>query len=122
MIFFLQQLSAEEKQFYEREADKQNGQNPIEKDGEEEEDGAKGVMGDYGHMHPQHEMHMQGGYAQMPPGMDPRHAGYNPYPHHMYGPAAYQGQQGYEAHYARQARNYQQYPQGPGHPYDQRGV
>lgn len=123
-------LSNEEKQYYEREADKQNGMNPVEKDEDEDEDEKRGPP-EYMH-HVQPEMHMHGG---MHPGMpaagmpqhDPRQH-YAPYPQHMaYGQAAYQGHPygGSQADPSRyhQARShgYQGYPPQR-HPYDNSGM
>eukprot|EP00980_Cylindrotheca_fusiformis_P014205 scaffold3736_cov103-Cylindrotheca_fusiformis.AAC.7 len=92
--FVFQQLSAEEKQYYEREADKHNGMNPVEKEGEEDEDEeAKRQADHHGYLHPSHEMHMHGGMPppihpmHQPPQHDPRHHGY--YPPHMYGQPAH---------------------------------
>lgn len=123
------QLSAEEKQYYEREADKQNGMNPVEKVEEEEEDPEKAQQHmappEYGHMPVQHDMHMHGGYAMggHPPQHDPRQ-GYNPYPHHMpYGQPPHQGQHyDYYAQHQQQRGGhpqYQGYPPQHGH-YEQR--
>ena len=93
----LQQLSAEEKQYYEREADKHNGMNPVEKDEDDDDDDAKRaqVADPYGHMHPEHGMHMHGGMPppmhpgmHQPPQHDPRHHGYA-YPPHMYAQPGY---------------------------------
>lgn len=114
----------EEKQYYEREADKHNGMNPVEKEeDDEEEDKRQHSVDPYaGHMHP--EMHMHPG---MHPGMhqaphDPRHHGYA-YPPHMYGqpPPGYYDY-GHHAPPARGGRaqaGYQGYPPPSGH-YDQR--
>jgi len=123
-------LSLEEKAYYEREADKHNGMNPVEKDGDEEdeEDKRQTHMPDpyAGHMHPGHEMHMHAMHPMHQAQVDPRHHGYYP-PHPMYGqppppPHGYD----YYGHHA-QARHHQgrsqggyQYPPQQGHPYDQR--
>lgn len=129
------QLSAEEKQYYEREADKHNGMNPVEKEGEDEEDDEskrqQQAADPYAHMHPTHEMHMHGGMPPpMHPGMhqsaqhDPRHHGYAPYPpHHMYGQPAHgyydYGHHSQSRHQHGRSQGYQ-YPPQQGHPYDQR--
>lgn len=127
------QLSDDEKQFYEREADKHNGMNPL-REGEEEEDledEAKRQMEHYSYpTHP--DMHMgmpppmHGGMHQTPQ-HDPRHHGY--YPPHMYGQPAYHYD--YSQHHQRQStgsrsqqssQGYSQNygpPSGQGrHPYD----
>lgn len=92
-------LTADEKQYYEREADKHNGMNPL-KEGEDEEDDeeVKRHHMEHHYMHPAHaEMHMH-----VPPPMhpqhDPRHHGY--YPAHMYGQPAY-GHYDYSQHHQR---------------------
>jgi hypothetical protein len=131
-------LNAEEKQYYEREADKHNGMNPVEKQEDEEEDEdakrQQQVPDPYGHMHPDHQMQMHGGmpppmHAGMhqPPQHDPRHHGYA-YPPHMYQPHGYYD---YSQHHSqprhhsssRGSQGYSQYPPPPqGHPYDQRAM
>jgi hypothetical protein len=135
-------LNAEEKQYYEREADKHNGMNPVEKEVDEEEDEDKQrqqqqqVSDPYGHMHPDHQMQMHGGampppmHAGMhqPPQHDPRHHGYAYPPHHMYQPHGYydysqhpHAQQPRHHSSSRAPQGYSQYPPPPqGHPYDQR--
>lgn len=131
---FPQQLSAEEKQYYEREADKHNGMNPVEKEGDDdEEEEAKRQQADHqGYLHPGHEMHMHGGMPppvhpmHQPPQHDPRHHGY--YPPHMYGQPAH-GYYDYghhpqtrHQHGARSQGYSQTYPPQHGQPYahDQR--
>lgn len=121
-------MTNEEKQYYEREADKQNGMNPVDKD-EDEDDEDKRVPPEYMH-HVQPEMHMHGG---MHPGMaqgtgmqhDPRH-GYGYPQHHMaYGQNPYQGQhyaaQGDARYHQGRAHGYQAYPASR-HPYDNSGM
>lgn len=86
-------LSAEEKQYYEREADKHNGMHPVKDDAYEEDDEEKRqhshTADPYAHMH-QHDMHMHGGAYQQ---HDPRHhypyGGY-PYTQPPYGHYDYQ--------------------------------
>lgn len=126
-----QQLTNEEKQYYEREADKQNGMNPVEKEEDDEDDEKRGPP-EYMH-HVQPEMHMHGGMhpgmAQAPPGMqhDPRQHGAYAYPQHpmAYG-QAYQGQhyaaQGDARYHQGRAHGYQGYPQQARHPYDNSGM
>jgi hypothetical protein len=120
-------LSAEEKQYYEREADKHNGTHPL-KEGEEEDDEeeTKRHQLELYHMqqaaHGEMHMHMQ---PPMQPGMhhpqhDPRHHAY--YPPHLYGqppPAAY-GHYDYSQHHRHQQARAQGYNQAyPGrHPYE----
>lgn len=121
-----QQLSAEEKQYYEREADKHNGMNPVEKDGDEddEEEVKRQHAEHHGYIHPGHEMHMHGGMPPMhpmhqPPQHDPRHHAY-PYPPHMYGQPAhgyYDYHQPSRHQHGRSQGYGQGYPQQPGHPY-----
>jgi hypothetical protein len=125
------QLTNEEKQYYEREADKQNGMNPVDKD-EEDEDDDKRVPPEYMH-HVQPELHMHGGMhpgmAQAPPGMqhDPRQHGAYAYPQHpmAYG-QPYQGQhyaaQGDARYHQGRTHGYQGYPQQARHPYDNSGM
>jgi hypothetical protein len=137
------QLTAEEKQYYEREADKMNGMNPVDKEEDEEEgDDKRPAMAEYPPNYAvQHgEMHMHGG---MPPPMhgghqapqhDPRQYSHHYPPNYPYGqhhpgyaqayhdPAAAQGQharhyQGRSAHAA-----HYQYPPPHPHGYDQRGM
>mmetsp|Transcript_94 Transcript_94/g.181 ORF Transcript_94/g.181 Transcript_94/m.181 type:complete len:494 (-) Transcript_94:258-1739(-) len=119
------QLSAEDKQYYEREADKQNGMNPVEKEEEEEDEEAKRVhMDQYGH--PMHSQHMHGGemHGGMPPPPmgqhgqpmhpshhDPRgqHPGYYPgyhMPHGQYPPPPPPQHQHYDQQYQQ---HYQQH-------------
>lgn len=117
-------LSAEEKQYYEREADKHNGMNPVKDDVDDEDDEDKRhmhmhPMDPYAHMHP---MDMHG----MPPPMhqphyDPRY--YAPHPSQVYGqpPPAYDYGQ-HPQHHSRGGRGthggYGQYPPPQRHPYD----
>lgn len=120
-------LSPEEKQYYEREADKQNGMNPIEKD-EEDEDDDKRIPEYMHHVQPDMQYAVHPGMGQ--PGMpqhDPRQHAYAPYPtHHMaYGQAPYQGQhyaaQGDARYHQGRAHGYQGYPPAR-HPYDNSGM
>ena len=111
------QLSAEDKAYYEREADKHNGLNPV-KDGEEEDEDeeVKRQQMEY-HMHAaaHNDMHM---HAPMPQ-HDPRHHhGY--YPPHMYGPPPPYGHYDYSQHHQRhqRAQGYQQQYPPQRHPYD----
>jgi hypothetical protein len=110
------QLSSEEKAYYEREADKHNGMNPV-KEGEEDEDeeDVKRQM-EYHHMHAHPEIHM---HAPPIHPHDPRaHHAY--YPPHMYGPPPPYGYD-YSQHHQRHARSQgyqQQYPPPQRHPYD----
>ncbi|CAJ1969560.1 unnamed protein product [Cylindrotheca closterium] len=113
------QLSAEEKQYYEREADKHNGMNPVEKDGDEDdEEEVKRQQAELHYMHPS-EMHMHGGMPPMHPmhqaaQHDPRHYSYPP--HMMYGqPAhAYYDYHSQSRHHQGRSQGYGQgYPQQP---------
>lgn len=116
------QLSAEEKQYYEREADKMNGMNPVGDKDDEDEDGdvadKRPLPGEYPSTYPvQHgDMHMHG----MPPPMhDPRYAyppsyAYGQPPYH-----AYHDQPAQHRHYQGRHAGHYQYPP---HPYDQRGM
>lgn len=122
-------LSMEEKQYYEREADKHNGMNPVEKDGEEDEEDDKRqaiVQDPYAaHMHPAHEMHMHGMHAMHQPPHDPRHHAYGYPPHHMYGQPPphgydYYGHHPQSRHHPGRPQAGYQYPPQQGHPYDQR--
>jgi hypothetical protein len=124
-------LNPEEKQFYEREADKHNGMNPV-REGEEEEEDEEAkrqamAMEQY-HMHPAHqEMHMHpaampppmhGGMHQ-PPQHDPRqhHPAY--YPPHMYAQPAYPHYD-YSQHHQRHSQSRSQgYQQNYGPPQQQ---
>jgi hypothetical protein len=124
-------LNAEEKQFYEREADKHNGMNPV-REGEEEEEDEEAkrqqamAMEQY-HMHPSHQemqMHaampppIHGGMHQ-PPQHDPRqhpHAGY--YPPHMYAQPAYPHYD-YSQHHQRHSQSRQPAYQNYGPPQHQ---
>ena len=107
------QLSVEDKQYYEREADKHNGMNPVEKDDEEEEDDAKRPVIDY---NAQYAQHGELQYAGMPPvhsqPMHPTPAGHDP---RYYHPHAHWGQappHGYYEHHAQAAHAAQQAPRG----------
>lgn len=140
------QLTAEEKQYYEREADKMNGMNPVDKEDDDEEgEDKRPAMPEYPPNYPvQHgEMHM---HAGMPPPMHghPQHAGqHDPrQSHHYYPPnypyaqppyhgyheqaaAAAQGQhRGHPAYAQGRAAHAAHYQYPPhGHPgYDQRGM
>jgi hypothetical protein len=120
----------EEKQYYEREADKHNGMNPVEKEGDDDDDDDKRQVhvGDpYGsHMHP--DMHMHPGIhpgLHQPAQHDPRHHAYA-YPPHMYGQPPPHGYYDYGHHaqppHHRSGRTqpaYQGYPPPQAH-YDQR--
>jgi hypothetical protein len=103
-------LSAEEKQFYEREADKHNDQNPMKEDDDDDEDGddkRHPGMEHFPHMLPPHpDMHMVPPAHLPPPQHDPRHY----YPPHMYGqPSYYDYSQHHQRH--QMARGYQgRYP------------
>lgn len=93
-------LTAEEKQFYEREADKHNDANPIEEDENDEEEDRRHAIDFFNHMHapPHQEMHM------VPPGHLPPPQHY--YAAHLYGQASYYD---YSQHHQRQqqTRGYQ---------------
>ena len=108
------QLSSEEKQYYEREADKHNGLHPVKEVEEEVEDEeeVKRQMEHYHNMQ-MHDMQMQ----QQQPMHDPRH--YYP-PPHMYGQPY--GHYDYSQHHRHQQARAQGYNQGyapqPRHPYD----
>lgn len=122
-------LSQDEKQYYEREADKHNGTHPL-KDDEDEEDEAevkRQQLEHYQHMQAaaaaHNEMHMHPGmvpgmHAQMPhPQHDPRHHAY--YAPHLYGQPAY-AHYDYSQHHRHQQARAQGYNQGypQRHPYD----
>jgi len=124
------QLSSDEKTYYEREADKHNGMNPV-KDGEEDEEDEelKRQQIEY-HMQvtAQNEMHMHGAmgpplHAAMPhPQHDARHH-HAYYPTHLYAPPPPYGHYDYSQHHQRhqqaRAQGYQQaYPPPQRHPYD----
>jgi len=134
------QLSDDEKQYYEREADKHNGLNPI-REGEEEVDpeedeARKQAAMEHHYMHPA-DIHMgmpppMHGGMHPPPHHDPRAAQhYGHYPPHMYGQPAYHYD--YSQHHQRHSQSrsssqqqQQQQQQGyiqnygppPRHPYD----
>ena len=129
------QLASEEKQYYEREADKMNGMNPVDKDDEDDDgDDKRPPMPEYppNYPPPHGDMHMHPG---MPPPMhghpqhaaqhDPRHAYHYP-PNYAYPqPPPYHGYHeqpavpGQHRHY--QGRSHYQYPP-PHAAYDQRGM
>lgn len=113
-------LSADEKQYYEREADKHNGLHPIREGEEEEEDEeAKRQQMEHHYMH--HDMHMHGGMPPPPhqhPQYDPRAAHHPYYPPHMYAhqPAyAYDYSQHHQRHHGRSSQYSQHYSR---HPYE----
>jgi len=127
------QLTADEKQFYEREADKHNGMHPVkenEDEDEELEDVKRHHMEHYHaygppahgemHMHPGVPPPMHGGMQHGSPQHDPRQQHHAYYPPHMYGqPPAY-GHYDYSQHQRHQqarAGGYQSYP-APRHVYD----
>jgi hypothetical protein len=122
------QLNPEEKQYYEREADKHNGMHPVKEGEEEDEDEeVKRQQMEHYHMHAAAAAHgeMHGMHPGMAPPMqhpqhDPRQHGY--YAPHMYGqPAAY-GHYDYSQHHRHQqarAQGYNQQPYPPQrHPYE----
>jgi hypothetical protein len=110
-------LSADEKQYYEREADKHNGMTPTKEEVEEEEedDTTKRIhqqqMEQHYHMHPgaQHGVEMHA-FMPPPPPMhmqphphhqpDPRHY-HHPYPPHMYPPQPPYPHYDYSQHHQR---------------------
>jgi len=129
------QLTAEEKQYYEREADKHNGMNPVKEDVEEDDDeeARKQQMTDpYAHMHQHSGMHMQEGMAHpmhasamhhQAQQHDPRQHSYAPYPthhHHMYGQPAY-GHYDYGQQHATQHHQSRHTHQGRSQGYQQHG-
>jgi hypothetical protein len=139
------QLSQEEKQYYEREADKHNGMNPPAKDNDEDEDDDEGKVVQHVPMeHQQYaayqpEMHMhavagmhQAAYAPHDPRAQQQHHGY--YAHHaVYAPNPYAGHYDYSQHHQRQppqgraaaAQQHPQYQYPPAHsrnPYDHMGL
>jgi len=131
------QLSPEEKQYYEREADKHNGMHPV-KDGDEddEEEEVKRQQMEHYHMHAaaaaaaaaHGEMHMHPGMPPPmhgplpPPPHDPRHHAY--YAPHMYGQPAY-AHYDYSQHHRHQQARAQGYSQAyppQRHPYEAGGM
>lgn len=137
------QLSSEEKQFYEREADKQNGMNPVEKDDDEDDEdmakrGGPAMSADYhpGYMHqgempmhmgpPMHNMHQPPHHQH-----DPRHQHYASYahpmhygqPYHAYHDQSGQGRTHASYHQGRTHGYHQGYPPPPPrHPYENSGM
>jgi hypothetical protein len=124
-VCLLKSLSADEKQYYEREADKHNGMNPVKDDEVDEEE--EEVKRQHHHMaHPYATMHQHTGDMHSPGGMhtpmhqvaqhDPRHVAY-PYATHMYGQAPY----GHYDYTLQQQQHQQQHStrhgQGRGHGY-----
>ncbi|GAX24382.1 hypothetical protein FisN_4Lh503 [Fistulifera solaris] len=116
-------LTPDERQYYEREADKHNGMNLV-KDGDEDddEDEVKRQQMEHYHMHGPHpEMHMHPGMhpvMHMHPAVDPRHAYYPP---HMYGQPMYSHYDYSQHHRHQQARaqGYNQaYPPPPRSSYE----
>lgn len=124
-------LASEDKAYYEREADKHNGMNPV-KEGEEDDDDdeIKRQQIEY-HMHAaahgDMQMHavpppMHGGMHPAPTHDARHHHGY--YPPHMYGPPPPYGHYDYSQHHQRhqqaRAQGYSQqgYPPPPRHPYE----
>ncbi|CAB9529002.1 group protein B3 [Seminavis robusta] len=111
-------LSAEEKQYYEREADKHNGMHPVKDDVEDEEDEERKQqhhhMDPYAHMHPG-DMHMHGGMHAPMHGHQPQHDPRHHYPyatHHMYGQGPY-GHYDYQHH--QQQHHHSRHGQGRSH-------
>lgn len=130
------QLSQEDKQYYEREADKHNGMNPVKDDEEEEEEEAKAVQVPMEHQYAtyQPEMHLHANIHGMQHAQhDPRtqhHHGYyaqhvyaqNPYGHYDYSQHHQRQPQGRAAQQAQQQQQHQQYQYPPAHarhPYEQ---
>lgn len=111
-------LTPADRQYYEREADKHNGMNPV-KDGEEDDDDdeVKRQQMEQYHMHAA-EMHMHPAML-MHPAMDPRHMYYPP---HMYGQQPAYGHYDYSQHHRHQqarAQGYNQaYPPAARLPYE----
>lgn len=130
-------LAADDKAYYEREADKHNGMNPIkEAEEEDEEEEIKRQHMEY-HMHAtqQHHGAEMAMHAGMPPPMHgiphphhdvarqphPQHHGYYPPPPHMYAPpqyAHYDYSQHHQRHQQARAQGYQQYPPSSRNPYE----
>jgi hypothetical protein len=106
-------LAAEDKAYYEREADNHNGMHPV-KEGEEEDDeeDVKRQQIDQYHMHAGTHPDLQQIHAGMThPSLDPRH--HHPYyPHHVYAQPTY-GHYDYSQHHQRhQQSRTQGYQQG----------
>lgn len=129
-------LTAEEKQYYEREADKHNGMNPVDptKEDEDDDDDLKRQH----HMHAQmyaeqqayapHDMTVTAGYGHVHGGMhaaaaqhDPRqHGYYYPQQHGYYDYSAtthHQQQQQQQQHGRSRGHQQYQYPPQQGHGY-----
>lgn len=128
MFSFHQALAPEERQYYEREADKQNGMNPIEKDeGDDDDDDKRGAPDYMQHMQADMQQQYMHPMAGIPAQHDPRYAA--AYQAHQmgYGQAPYQHYeaQGHPAQaYHQQRRShggYQGYPPQR-HPYDNSGM
>jgi HMG-box domain len=141
-------LSQEEKQYYEREADKHNGMNPPLKDNEDDEDDddanktvhVQMEHQQYGAYQPDMHLHagvagMQHQGAQQPYAQhDPRTSQHHGYyaTHHVYAPNPYAGHYDYSQHHQRQPpqgraaqQQHQQYQYPPAHtrnPYDHMGL
>ena len=102
------QLSNEEKLYYEREADKHNGMNPVQggDEEEEEEEPRPPPHMDHAYVYPPPPVHPQMHMYPPPPPMhpaeaDPRHHYYPPPPHpHMYAQNPY-GHYDYSQHHQR---------------------
>ena len=122
-------LSAEEKSYYEREADKHNGMNPVkENEEDDEEEELKRQMEYHMQVAAQNEMQLHGGMGPPMHGGMPQsqhdtrhHHGY--YPPHAYGPPPPYGHYDYSQHHQRhqqaRAQGYQQaYPPPQRHPYE----
>ncbi|KAG7338708.1 HMG high mobility group box-containing protein [Nitzschia inconspicua] len=111
-------LTAEEKQYYEREADKHNGMNPVDPTKDEDDDEEEIKQPQVHHVYDQaayaaHDLAAAAGYAQIHGGMHPATAQHDPRQHAYY----YPHQHGYydytAAHHHHQQ---QQLGRSRGHP------
>lgn len=113
------QLSAEEKQYYEREADKHNGANPVPGVPDEDDDIDEKHPLEHPHYYAQPDMHLH--MAPPPPQMhhhDPRHHYYTAAPPlHTYGqqPYAHYDYSQHQRHQGRSQHGYQPPTQPPGY-------
>jgi hypothetical protein len=126
-LTFAQALTTDEKNYYEREADKHNGMNPVDptKDEEEEDEELKRqqVHNLYDQAYPAHDLAGAAGYSHMHGGIhpstahhDPRHHGYYYPPTHAY--YDYSGQHHQQQGRSRGLQHQYQYPPQQGHGYD----
>jgi hypothetical protein len=125
LLVCVKALTAEEKQYYEREADKHNGMNPVDpaKDDEDDEEDMKRQPQNHNPYDPaaQYPGHdMTGGYPPLHAAMHPSAAQHDPRHHaaYYYGHGYYDyGGHHHQQQHSRSRSHQYQYPPQPAHGY-----